>query len=439
MKHKLIITGVLACSLSGIVFSQEVKNLQECLQQGIENNISLRISRKQQQISDNNYSLGNAGFLPTLSLGASHSGSLLSTEQNYTSGEQQKYNSILNTTSNAGLNVSWNIFEGFNAQASYKKLQQLKQSGELNTRLAIENLVADITSEYYNLVQQGGMLNNLKYAVELSQERVRIDKERFLLGSGSKMQLLQSQVYLNSDSSLLVKQYEMVRASHIRLNEYLGLDSIENYFLIADTTIQLLPVPDYPALLETTLAANTSLELGRRKIEIAGFDKAIVMSRSYPYLTVSGGYGYNYYTYQSGTLQNSQNLGLNYGITLGFNIFDGFNRKREISNSIIMEEINRYEYQDIEQMVKSDLVTIYRAYENNLRLLDIEKQNLEIARENLEIALDRYKLGALSGLELREVQKSLLDAEERLLSIQYQTKLAEISLMKISGKVMEYL
>ncbi|NLF43994.1 MAG: TolC family protein [Bacteroidales bacterium] len=283
------------------------------------------------------------------------------------------------------------------------------------------------------------MLNNLKYAVELSQERVRIDKERFLLGSGSKMQLLQSQVYLNADSSLLVKQYEMVRASHIRLNEYLGLDSIENYFLIADTTIQLLPVPDYPALLETTLAANTSLELGRRKIEIAGFDKAIAMSRSYPYLTVSGGYGYNYYTYQSGTLQNSQNLGLNYGITLGFNIFDGFNRKREISNSIIQEEINRYEYQDIEQMVKSDLVTIYRAYENNLRLLEIEKQNLEIARENLEIALDRYKLGALSGLELREVQKSLLDAEERLLSIQYQTKLAEISLMKISGKVMEYL
>ncbi|HPR62016.1 MAG TPA: TolC family protein, partial [Prolixibacteraceae bacterium] len=68
-----------------------------------------------------------------------------------------------------------------------------------------------------------------------------------------------------------------------------------------------------------------------------------------------------------------------------------------------------------------------------------EEQNLDVARENLEIALERYKLGSLAGLELREVQKSLLDAEERLISVKYQTKLAEISLMQVSGDIMRYL
>ena len=43
------------------------------------------------------------------------------------------------------------------------------------------------------------------------------------------------------------------------------------------------------------------------------------------------------------------------------------------------------------------------------------------------------------GLDLREVQQSLLDAEERLLSVQYQTKLAELSLQQISGNIMSYL
>jgi outer membrane protein, adhesin transport system len=95
--------------------------------------------------------------------------------------------------------------------------------------------------------------------------------------------------------------------------------------------------------------------------------------------------------------------------------------------------------QQIEQETRADLLTIYNAYTNNLRLLNLELQNLEIARENLDIALERYKLGALAGLELREVQKSLLDAEERLLSIQYQTKLAEISLLQISGRILSYL
>ena len=88
--------------------------------------------------------------------------------------------------------------------------------------------------------------------------------------------------------------------------------------------------------------------------------------------------------------------------------------------------------------VKADLITIFYAYENNLRQLKLEEQNLEVASENLGIALERYKLGNLSGLELREVQKSLLDAEERLISIQYYTKLAEISLLQISGKIMDY-
>ena len=95
-------------------------------------------------------------------------------------------------------------------------------------------------------------------------------------------------------------------------------------------------------------------------------------------------------------------------------------------------------YQEIEQGVKADLITIYSAYSNNLKLITLEEQNLETATENLSIALYRYKLGNLSGIDLREVQKSFLDAKERLLSIQYQDKLAEISLLQIAGRVMDY-
>jgi outer membrane protein TolC len=128
---------------------------------------------------------------------------------------------------------------------------------------------------------------------------------------------------------------------------------------------------------------------------------------------------------------------MNYGVTLGMDIFDGFNRRREKANARIDMQNKEYQYREIEQEVKADLITIFYGYENNLRLLRLEEQNLSVARENLEIAMERYKLGSLSGLELREVQKSLLDAEERLISVNYQAKIAEISLMQISGKVME--
>ena len=84
--------------------------------------------------------------------------------------------------------------------------------------MSIENLIADIVSGYYNYIMQIQLKNNLKYALTLSRERLRIDEDRYLLGSGSKLEVLQSRVYVNSDSSNLSRQNEVVRSAHIRLN-----------------------------------------------------------------------------------------------------------------------------------------------------------------------------------------------------------------------------
>ena len=89
--------------------------------------------------------------------------------------------------------------------------------------------------------------------------------------------------------------------------------------------------------------------------------------------------------------------------------------------------------------MKADLSNLWQAYRNNLRLLNLERQNLVAARENHEIAIERYLLGDLSGIERREAQKSLLDAEERILSAEYNTKVCEISLLQLSGRITKYL
>jgi len=71
--------------------------------------------------------------------------------------------------------------------------------------------------------------------------------------------------------------------------------------------------------------------------------------------------------------------------------------------------------------------------------LHLEAENVKTAEDNYSIALERYKLGDLSGIELREAQNSLLEAEERLVQSEYNTKLCELSLMQISGRISELL
>jgi len=330
------------------------------------------------------------------------------------------------------------IFRGFQVKNTYQKLGLLSEVGGLNTQMSIENLIAQIVTEYNYYVQQLSFYQNLAYAVSLSRERVRIDEERYLLGGASKLELLQSLVYLNADSSRLARQNEVLRSSQIRLNKLIASESLGETIILEDTLIQIDENLVYDDLLQMTLAYNTALQIASKNRVISELDYKIIQSRAYPYLTFSSGYDYSYAGYLSGSSDNQHTHGLGYGLTLGMNIFDGFNRKRERSNALIEIQNETNRYNEVEQEVKADLLNIYFAYENNLRLLRLEEQNLEVARENLEIALERYRLGDLAGLELREVQKSLLDAEERLISVQYQTKLAEISLLQISGQIMDY-
>ena len=438
MKIKLLSLSLLLLLFTGFIKAQRIYELNDCIRTGLERNYSLLITRNTEKVAKNNFTPGNAGFLPTVSLTSRHGGTFNDINQKLTDGTKEISSDIFNTTSSAGVTIGMTIFEGFNVLTTYKKLGELKNIGELNTQLEIENLIADIVSGYYNYIQQVQLFKNLEYAVTLSKERLRIDEDRYLLGSSSKLQVLQSRVYLNADSSRLSRQGEVVRAAQIRLNEMMAVDNLADSFASKDTSININPDLIYSKLLEETLLKNTSLQIAARNKIISEYDYRLIASRSYPYLNLSSGYSYSFNTYSSSSLRNQGTSGLNYGLTLGMNLFDGFNQLRSLRNSSIEIDNKELRYREIEQGVKADMLTIYSAYSNYLRLVTLEEQNLQTATENLFIAMERYKLGSLSGIDLREVQKSLLDARESLLSVQYQTKLAEISLLLISGRIMDY-
>ncbi len=440
MKTNRIIVAILFILISfQNISSQEIYDLSQCVISGLENNFSLKIAKTQEQISGNNYTLGNAGYLPTITTTNRFGGNLNNTNQNLSDGTKTSTSGIHNNSGTANVNLDLTIFRGFQVQTTYQKLSELKKVGELNTQMNMENLASRVIAEYYLHVQQLNLSKNLAYAVELSRERVRIDEQRYLLGSSSKLELLQSIVYLNADSSRWAKQTENLLASEVRLKKLMALENLEENIALKDTLIEIDTTLIYNRLLELTLQQNTGLLMAGKDQVISELDYKIIAGRAYPYLNLSSGYTYSYNRYEVGNVKNQQVNGMNYGLTLGMDIFDGFERKREKSNAKIVIENQKYQYQEIELDVKGDLITFYYAYENNLRLLNLEEQNLEVARENLGIAMERYKLGNLSGIDLREVQKSLLDAEERLISARYLTKLAEISLLLISGQIMEYI
>lgn len=438
MKRQFI-AAMLAVSAVFTGSAQDIYSLKQCIETGLERNYSIRIVRNEQQISDNNATLGNAGYLPTVDMDGGFSGSVNNNRNSMSDGSIEKTNGVNNETANLGLNVNWTVFDGFGIQSNYSKLKELQRMGELNTRMTIEDFVAGLSGEYYNQIRQKIRLRNLRSTLVLSRERLRIVEERYYIGSMSRLDLQQAQVDFNADSSNVLNQLEVVHTSRIHLNQLMVLDNVEENILLKDSAITPNPFLDEVDLWKNTLSSNASLLIAQKNRTLTELDYKKAKSRNYPYVKLNAGYGYTSNWNEVGTTDLQQRLGLNYGLTIGLNLFDGLNRRREQRNARLQIQNTDLRTQELELSLRADMSNLWMAYRNNLDLWSLEKENLIAAQENYRIAIDRYKLGDLSGIELREAQNSLLEAEERQSIAEYATKLCEVSLLQLSGQILTYI
>lgn len=440
-KFRLVI-AFFALSVCAGSFSQGqgVLSLEECVNIALEHNYGLRIVRNQEEILKNNNTLGNAGYLPVLDAAVGYDGELVNTDSESSGGQKTSHNGVYNGGFDAGLDLNWTIFNGFKIKATKEKLELLQKQGELQTIIAVENLVGDIISEYNNLIYQNLKLKSLKYSIDLSQERVRVVEARYQTGASSNLELQQAKVDLNTDNYNYLKQQEKVIASRIALNKLLAADNSADLYApvnLADTAIVLHKIDSLNVMLEKLYEYNTELKLAANEIGVLEKERVAVRSQNLPYLKFKAGYGYNQRRYEVSNTKKNETLGLNYGLTLGMNLFNGLNTKRELRNAQLSIENSKLEAESKLLNLKEAFFNLYLLYENNEKILNMEKENLVVSKEYFERSMDKYKLGALSGIELREAQQNLLNAESRYLTAEYEIKLCEVSLRLLCGEFSE--
>ena len=258
------------------------------------------------------------------------------------------------------------------------------------------------------------------------------------MGGNSRLDMQQAQVYFNSDSARSLKQHEALGSANIRINRLMSNQDLRSVHVAADTAINLLTGLDYESLYDDMMRTNSSLLRAESNRTVAQLDRRAVQSRNYPYLRLNAAYGLTHNIYGNSTYTDRTNWGPSFGATIGINLISGKQRVQE-RNARLDEMSADITIDQLELQLRANLDDFWQAYQNNLMLLELQEQNLKAAQETMEIAQERYLLGNLSGLEMREAQKSLLDAEESLLQVQYDTKVCEISLLQISGRIMQYL
>mgnify|MGYP000200463923 CR=1 FL=1 len=412
-------------------FSQQLLSLQDAVRIALENNYSINIAKNKSIIAENDANIGNAGFLPILDATSSYSKSQSNTKQEYFDGRTIDRTGAKSTNLSAGVSLNWIVFDGFEMFGNLDLLKELNRIGKASYKSEIENNVAEVIDNYFNLIREKQVLDVIKETIRISEERVRIAESKKDVGSGSKFDLRQAQVDLNEDRSTLLKEELTYEQLKVMLNQLLGRD-VNTDFDVEDTIIVNENL-NYDELMNSALQKNSELFIAERNLELAEINISLARSELYPRISLSGGYNYLNSESGAGFIKTNKNYSLNFGVTASLNLFNGLNTRRKIENALVESDNSRLNYEMIKNSIEANLLNVYKKYLNSIKLIKLEEENLIIAEESVDIALERLKLGNITPLEFRETQRKLIDVKSRLVSAQYEAKTAETELLRLSG------
>jgi outer membrane protein len=417
------------------IVAQDTLELATAIQIGLENNFNIKIAEGQQQITENNNTLGNAGFLPTLDVSAAQRYTVENTSQQFISGDQQNRDGAKSNNFSAGAAFNWVLFDGTTMFHTKNRLEELEKQGIAMSQSVLQNIVAQIAREFYTVALEQIRLGLLEENIGLSEDRMNIARNMYEVGKSSKMEYLQAQVDLNRDKSNYMIQQENLSAAKTALNELLGREVTMDFHVVFDPDLNT--ELQYDELRNAMEINNPELQASRYEMNASRYVQKELFGDRIPEIGLNLGYNYAKSEAEAGFLVSRQSSGLTYGVSAVWNLFDGFNLNRRVQNAKILTENAELNYDAIKLSLERELYTVFIKYQNNIRLRSMEESNREVARENNEIAIERYRVGNSSPLELREAQINLLEANLRFLNAAYSIKTGEIDLLMLSGMLMK--
>lgn len=435
MKTLGLISLIILTSLSSQ--AQEVLSLEDAIQQGLQNQYSIQILKKREKQAANDNSLGNAGFLPTITGTATKNYTISGLDQEFFGGLRAPLvqSGVNSNNGNAGITMAWTLYDGQGMFVLRDRFKELQNLGAKQTETSIENLIAQISNLYYDIIRQDLRVNNFRKGLEISNDRLKLAKDRYEVGQGSKVDYYSAQVDFNEDKALLLAQEQSSLNTKISLNTLLVRPHLTTFS--TRVVIDLLPKLNLAELKEMALKQNPMLMSALISKKISDLDTRNLKSQQTPQIDLLAGYAVSNVNNGAGFgVQKGSSDVLNYGVRASINIFDGYNQKRRIQNAKINAEIAQLQIEDTKNQLVATIEKSYTAYENALNLISLETENYTIAKQNIDIAFDRFKIGIATSYELREVQRNAVAAETRLIEAKYAAKSAEIELIRLSGNLL---
>ena len=414
---------------------QGILNLEDAVSIALKNNYDIQLALNSEKISENNQTIYNSGYLPNVTANGNSNYSNNNTSFTTQQGVENNIDGAVVKSYGASLGINYVLFNGGNRKYQYEKLKGQYKLATAQKRLQIENTLIEVYTTFFNVARNQEQLKTLEEAYSISRERLERVEAQQEYGQKTSLEVLNATVDANNDSINLLEANVVLGNSKRNLNYALGRDittSFEvNHSVVLDNSLS------YEKLKFQLDSNNVQLQQIAINKSISDYDLKINRSGWVPNLSASASYGMNGSDNgKVGFFQTQNSTGLNAGLNLSWNIFDGGATKVRVQNARINRTIQEISEDKLRLNLENQLASLWAQYNSQQTIRANEVLNVSISEQNFLKSKEQFNLGQINALDFRQAQLNLISTKLNLLNAKYNAKITELQLKKFAGLLM---
>lgn len=417
---------------------ETVLSKEEAVNRALEANYGIKISTNELEIAENNQSIWNSGYLPSLRGLAGASYDLTDRTTDIEGEETIEQNDVENELYRGSLNVDYVLFDGLGRYYNYKSLKEKYNLSRLEARETVENIILQLFTVYFEIARLYENIEVLREGLKISRDRELRARYQYEYGQANNLAVLNARVDVNNDSINLIQAKQQVLNTKRDLNVLLNKDMGELGYMV-DTTLTFIPRLQLENLISKADENNVHILQSQSNIAISQYDIKVSRSGYLPSVGLTGSYGWNQNiggptAFFPGSTSTTTSLSA--GVNLTWDIFDGGRTRVQTQNAKILNDTQNLLKEQIALEVHRDIENALGTYENKLYIFHVQEENVMTNLDNFNRTREQYKLGQVTSIEFRQAQINLLNARTSLNLAKYDAKLAELELLRLTGQLL---
>ena len=297
-------------------------------------------------------------------------------------------------------------------------------------RNILDQLIATVKTQFYQVVVNRELIDVQQQSVNLLEQQLKDQQNRFEAGTVPRFNVLQAEVALYNQIPLLITAQNNYRISKITLAKTLGLD-----FQPGRGENPPLEVIGEMPYIPRSIALADAIELGKVRRPFLKEARANVLNQLQQVRAAAGQYLPTITTTGGGEWVSSPTNSSWHDISKGWiatvqgsmPIWDSGSIAGQVIQQRALLSETKNTYDDDVRQVELEVQTAYSNLQQNQELIKSQEKNVEQAEEALRLAKARLDAGAGVQLDVLNAQVQLLTAQSTRLQalFGYNSSLAE--------------